>query len=112
MWRTTRGEKGRGVSIRYNAGSNLRLIIKVPCSKRLAVTVNSNGPAQRRAVCFPVPLVLSGNLSVFVHVRLLLKRQQRCKGDRLVGTKTDSTGVSGVSLGTHIENPFSLFMAD
>lgn len=74
MWCTTRGEEGRRVSIRYNADSNLQLIIKVLRFKRLAVAVNSNGLTQSRAVCFPVPLVPSGELSAFcacVRVRLL-----------------------------------------
>lgn len=43
MWCITHGEKGRQVSIRYNADSNLQLIIKVLRFKRLAVAVNSNG---------------------------------------------------------------------
>ncbi len=75
MWCTTRGEKGWRVSIRYNADSNLQLIIKVLRFKRLTVAVNSNELTQSRTVCFPVPLVPSGELSVFcacVPVRLLL----------------------------------------
>lgn len=62
--------RGRRVSIRYNADSNLQLIIKVLRFKRLSVAVNSNGLTQSGAVCFPVPLVPSGELSAFVHVCL------------------------------------------
>lgn len=63
---TTRGEKGRRVSIRYNADSNLQLTIKVLHFKRLVVDVNSNGVKHSRVVCFPVPLVPSWELSVFM----------------------------------------------
>lgn len=86
MWYTTRGEKGRRVRIRYNADSNLQLIIKLLRFKRLAVAVNSNGLTQSRAVCFPVPLVPRGELSAFVHMCMCVsafEKGQRCKGERL-----------------------------
>lgn len=66
MWCTTRGEKGRWVSIRYNADSNLLLILKVLRFIRQAV--NYNVLTQSRAVCFPGPLVPSGVFCAFVHV--------------------------------------------
>lgn len=122
MWWTTRGEKGGRVSIRYNADSNLHLIIKVLRFKRLAVAVNSNGLTQSRAVCFPVPPVPSGELSAFcAYVPLsAFRRGQRCKGERLtlakaLSKKTDSTGTGGGD-GRHrcweSIPSFSLFIAD
>lgn len=78
-WRESR------VSLRYNADSNLHLIIKVLCFKRQAVAVNSNRLTQSRDVCFSVSLVPRGELLAAAGGCLCVcfQKGQRCNSNCL-----------------------------
>lgn len=57
--------RGNGFSIRYNAQSNLWLIIRVQSFKSMNGAMHSNGLIENRAVCFHVLLVPTGEALPF-----------------------------------------------